>query len=156
MGIEIERKFIVTSDAWRELADAGKACRQGYLASGKNAAVRVRIMGQTAWLTVKGVRAGISRPEFEYEIPRSDAEALLVLCGDAVIEKRRHYSTFAGHLWEIDVFSGANAGLVLAEIELKSEDQPFECPPWLGPEVSTDPRYFNAALARHPFGQWSI
>ncbi len=150
MGIEIERKFLVKDDSWRAAADDGLECRQGYLAAEKGKTVRVRIMGTEAFLTIKGAMAGISRAEFEYEIPPSDAEALLALCGGAVVEKRRHLVNHGGMVWEVDVFGGAHAGLVLAEIELEREDQEFELPGWAGEEVSRDPRYFNAVLAQRP------
>ncbi len=150
MGIEIERKFLVKDDSWRAMADAGTLCRQGYLVAEKGKTVRVRVMGTQAFLTIKGAMNGISRVEFEYKIPIADAEALLVLCGDVVVEKVRHRVALGGKVWEVDVFGGSHAGLVLAEIELESENQPFDLPNWLGEEVSTDSRYLNAVLARHP------
>lgn len=152
MGIEIERKFLVQGDSWKKMADAGRPCQQGYLSSEKNRTVRVRVIGRQAFLTIKGATSGITRAEFEYEIPVSDAEALLALC-DTVIQKVRHLIPHAGRVWELDVFSGANAGLIVAEIELESEGQPFELPEWVGAEVSGDPRYYNAALARHPLSE---
>jgi adenylate cyclase len=155
MGVEIERKFLVEGDAWVATAGEGVACRQGYLDSGKGTTVRVRIMGDQAYLTIKGTTSGITRSEFEYEIPVSDAESMLVLCGDAIVEKKRYFIEYAGMTWELDVFSGANAGLIMAEIELESEDQPFGLPDWVGPEVSADPRYRNGCLVRHPFREWS-
>lgn len=155
MGIEIERKFLVKGDAWLSDADEGLACRQGYLDSGKGITVRARIMGDKAYLTIKGATVGITRSEFEYEIPVPDAERLLALCRDAIVEKRRHLIEHDGMTWELDVFSGANAGLVMAEIELESEDQLFNLPNWVGPEVSADPRYRNGHLARHPFRTWA-
>ena len=154
MGVEIERKFLVEGDAWRADAGEGVFCRQGYLDSGKGTTVRVRIMGTKAYLTIKGATSGITRSEFEYEIPFSDAESLLELCGDVVVEKTRYFITHGGNTWELDVFSGANNGLIMAEVELDSEEQPFELPDWAGTEVSTDPRYRNAHLARHPFREW--
>lgn len=147
MATEIERKFLVQGDAWRKDADTGRACRQGYLLAEKEKTVRVRIIGTEAFLTIKGAMQGISRAEFEYPIPVCDAEKLLALCGDAVIEKTRHRVSFAGNTWEVDLFHGRHAGLVLAEIELRSEGQTFEKPAWLGPEVSADPRYSNARLS---------
>jgi adenylate cyclase len=148
MGIEIERKFLVKNDSWRAVADAGQECRQGYLVAEKGKSVRVRIMGEKAFLTIKGETQGITRSEFEYEIPPADAEALLQLCGGAVLEKRRHIVHYGGMDWEVDVFGGTHLGLVLAEIELEEEGQVFEWPDWLGEEVSSNPRYFNAVLAR--------
>lgn len=154
MGVEIERKFLVKGEAWKMTAGEGVACRQGYLNSGKGTTVRVRIMGEQAFLTIKGATTGITRSEFEYEIPVPDAESMLGLCGNAIVEKKRHFIWHGSMLWELDVFSGANAGLVMAEIELESEDQPFELPEWTGIEVSADPRYRNGHLARHPFHEW--
>jgi adenylate cyclase len=155
MGIEIERKFLVEGDGWKSAAGEGLACRQGYLDSGKGTTVRVRIIGEQAFLTIKGATSGITRSEFEYGIPVSDAESLLALCGGAMVEKRRYFIKHAGRVWELDVFSGANAGLVMAEIELETEEQSFDLPEWAGPEVSADPRYRNGQLARHPFGKGS-
>lgn len=155
MGVEIERKFLLRSDAWRQLADAGSEYRQGYLHSDTSMVVRVRVADNAAWLTIKADAGGIVRREFEYPIPVADANDLLInLCRQPLIEKRRHRLEHAGHLWEIDVFHGANAGLVLAEIELTSPDESFVRPPWLAEEVSSDPRYFNAYLSQHPFSEW--
>ena len=151
MGIEIERKFLVEGDAWKAVAGEGLACRQGYLDSGKGTTVRVRIIGERAYLTIKGATSGITRSEFEYEIPVPDAESLLALCDGQEVEKTRHFVEYGGMTWELDVFSGRNEGLVMAEIELEAEGQSFELPPWVGVEVSADPRYRNGHLARHPF-----
>jgi adenylate cyclase len=153
MSIEIERKFLVEGDGWKSAAGAGLVCRQGYLVSDKQKTVRVRILGDHGFLAVKGATSGISRMEFEYEIDRPDAAYLLMLC-DTVIEKTRYMIEYKAVTWEIDVFSGANEGLVMAEIELESEEQEFELPDWAGKEVSDDPRYYNACLARHPFTAW--
>lgn len=155
MGIEIERKFLLRNDAWQQQADAGQEFRQGYLHSDASLAVRVRIADETAWLTIKADAGEIVRREFEYAIPVADADSMLThLCRQPLIEKRRHRLEHAGHVWEIDVFHGANAGLVLAEIELSRIDEDFARPPWLGEEVSTDPRYFNSNLSQHPFREW--
>jgi adenylate cyclase len=151
MGIEIEHKFLVKNESWRDSVHKERACRQGYLVADKTKTVRVRIIGEKAFLTVKGSTIGTSRPEFEYEIPVPDAEALLTLCGERIVEKTRFYVEHAGMTWEIDVFIGASEGLVVAEIELASEGQPFEIPSWAGEEVSDDVRYYNAYLALHPF-----
>lgn len=151
MGIEIERKFLVKDLSWRTAADEGVACRQGYLLASKGATVRVRIIGDRAFLTIKGATTGITRSEFEYEIPVPDAEELLALCGGATVEKIRYSIEHGGMVWVLDVFRGENEGLVVAEIELDSEHQLFELPPWVGREVSDDPRYFNFRLASHPF-----
>ena len=153
MGIEIERKYLVQDDSWKDGGGEGQLCRQGYLCSGEGKTVRVRIIGNAAFLTIKGPANGFSRSEFEYGIPVADAESMLSLCGN-LVEKTRYFITHAGMLWELDVFSGANDGLVMAEIELDSETQPFDRPGWAGEEVTGDPRYYNAYLARHPFSAW--
>ncbi len=154
MGIEIERKFLVEGDGWMADAGEGLVCRQGYLDSGKGTTIRVRMIGEQAFLTIKGATSGITCSEFEYEIPVPDASEMLTLCGEDIVEKHRYLIKHAGMLWELDVFSGANAGLVMAEIELETEDQSFDFPEWVGPEVSADPRYRNGHLARHPFSEW--
>ena len=154
MGIEIERKFLLAGDAWRGLGQA-VLLRQGYLSSARERVVRVRIEGEQAMLTIKGANVGASRGEWEYPIPLADAVELLDgLCEQPLIDKYRHRIEHAGMVWEVDEFLGANAGLIVAEIELASEDQPFEKPDWVGAEVSGDARYYNANLIRHPFSQW--
>ena len=154
MGAEIERKFLVAS-TWKP-TDAGTYFKQGYLSSVKERVVRVRIAGSKAKLTVKGITTGVSRAEFEYEIPVDDAAYMLdQLCEQPLIEKRRHLETVGGKQFEIDVFLGANQGLVIAELELSSEDEAFEKPPWLGAEVSGDERYYNNNLIARPFTTWS-
>ena len=154
MGVEIERKFLLQGDAWRGLGQA-VLLRQGYLSSARERVVRVRIEGEQAMLTIKGANVGATRGEWEYPIPLDDAVELLDgLCEQPLIEKVRHRIEHAGMVWEVDEFLGANAGLVVAEIELASEDQPFEKPDWIGAEVSGDARYYNANLIRHPFSQW--
>jgi adenylate cyclase len=155
MGLEIERKFLVKNDSWVEASLGGQRILQGYLASTERATVRVRVKGDRGFLTIKGVTQGVTRHEFEYEIPVGEAREMLGgLSILPVIEKTRHRVPVGQHLWEVDVFAGANAGLVLAEIELTAEDESFERPVWAGEEVSDDPRYRNSSLARHPFGQW--
>ncbi|MEG0880849.1 MAG: CYTH domain-containing protein [Janthinobacterium sp.] len=154
MGIEIERKFLLAGDAWRGLGQS-VLLRQGYLSSARERVVRVRIEGEQAMLTIKGANVGATRGEWEYPIPLADAAELLDgLCEQPLIEKVRHRIEHAGMVWEVDEFLGANAGLVVAEIELASEDQPFDKPDWIGAEVSGDARYYNANLIRHPFSQW--
>lgn len=154
MATEIERKFLVRGDGWRTGA-AGQAYRQGYLAADGDRTVRVRLAGATGYLTVKGKTVGLSRPEYEYEIPAADAEELLDrLCLRPLIEKTRYRVEYGGHQWEIDVFEGENRGLVLAEIELSHPDEVFALPAWAGDDVSADPRYYNANLARRPYGNW--
>ncbi len=154
MGIEIERKYRVKNEGWKAAANEGLFCRQGYLASDEKRTVRVRVLGDAGFLTVKGKSAGFSRVEFEYEIDREDAEYMLMLC-DRLVEKTRYEVEFDGLTWEVDVFAGANAGLVLAEIELEEEEQEFDLPGWVGEEVSDDPRYFNSSLSKHPFLLWN-
>ena len=154
MGLEIERKFLVTGDAWRSAMTSSRRLRQGYLAIDGQTNVRVRTDGKQSWLTIKGKGEGISRPEFEYEISPVDAESLLEMCHGRVVEKTRHHVPDGDHLWEIDEFDGRNRGLVVAELELRDAAESFGRPPWLGPEVSEDPRYLNANLALHPFAEW--
>lgn len=154
MGMEIERKFLVKGDGWKSLAQ-GVLLRQGYLSSAPERTVRVRIEADAAMLTIKGRTTGASRAEWEYTIPLEDARALLDgLCERPIIEKRRYRIPFAGMVWEVDEFLGENAGLVVAEIELESEDQDFARPDWIGEEVTHDPRYFNASLLRNPYCSW--
>jgi adenylate cyclase len=152
MASEIERKFRVTAE-WRP-RDAGTLIVQGYLSSVPERVVRVRRAGDTAKLTVKGKTTGITRAEFEYEIPVADVDALLALCEVPLIEKRRHVEEHGGKRWEIDEFLGVNAGLVVAELELASAEEAYERPPWLGEEVSDDPRYYNNNLIARPFSTW--
>ncbi|MFO7535403.1 MAG: CYTH domain-containing protein [Kiritimatiellia bacterium] len=152
MGTEIERKFLVRGDEW--MTGPGVRFIQGYLNRDKQRTVRIRIAGIKAFLTIKGISKGATRAEFEYEIPLSDAEPMVKLCDGPLIEKTRYTVAHAGMTWEIDEFHGANAGLVVAEIELQSEDQAFEKPPWLGREVTEDIRYFNSSLATQPYSAW--
>jgi adenylate cyclase len=153
MTTEIERKFLVEGDAWRQ--EPGAKYHQGYLSTAKERTVRVRTAEDKAYLTIKGITRGATRLEYEYEIPCRDAEEMLhALCEQPLIEKQRHNIEYDGLTWNVDEFFGANEGLVLAEVELESEDQTFRRPPWIGREVTDDPRYFNANLARHPFRDW--
>jgi len=154
MGVEIERKFLVTSDGWRQPPGRQTRFSQGYLSRDPARTVRVRLAGERAFLTIKGSTRGATRAEFEYEIPAADAQALLAMCDGPVVEKIRHLCEHAGMTWEVDEFLGANAGLVVAEIELESEGQAFAHPAWLGQEVTGDARYVNANLAAHPFTSW--
>ena len=154
MGVEIERKFLVVGDGWREGA-VGTSYRQGYIRTQGQATVRVRVAGQTGYLTLKGPTEGLSRLEFEYEIPVTDADQLLKsLCDRPLIEKTRYRIDHQGLLWEIDEFKGDNQGLILAEVELETPDQVINPPPWIGQDVSHDSRYFNAYLAQSPFSSW--
>lgn len=154
MGIEIERKFLVTGEGWRQPATAQTRFSQGYLSRDPARTVRVRIAAERAFLTIKGATQGATRAEFEYEIPLADAQQLLAMCAGPVVEKIRHLCVFDGMTWEVDEFLGANAGLVVAEIELQSESQTFAHPAWLGAEVTGDARYVNANLAVNPFLSW--
>ncbi len=154
MSVEIERKFLVRGDEWRSAAE-GRVFRQGYLSTDRERTVRVRTVGQRGCLAVKGPTAGVSRPEYEYEIPYAEAQEMLDrLCLTPLIEKTRYRIPRAGLVWEVDEFHGANQGLVLAEVELEAEDQPFDAPSWIGEEVSGDPKYQNANLVAHPFKSW--
>ena len=152
--VEIERKFLVRGEPWRD-AESHLELRQGYLSQGGPATVRVRVGPEMAWLTIKGPSNGtISREEYEFTIPRAEGEAMLELCGGLVVEKTRHHLQIGDHCWEIDVFEGANEGLVVAEVELDHEDEKFEHPDWLGEEVSLDRRYRNSSLAKRPYSTW--
>ncbi len=152
MAIEIERKFLVADESWKQHTDKGKLYRQGYLAKEKMT-VRVRTAGDKGFLTIKSRGNGISRDEFEYEIPFGDALQLLGTCDDVIV-KTRHLVQHEGHTWEVDVFSGENEGLVVAEIELKREDETFALPAWAGEEVTHDKRYSNASLCARPWTTW--
>jgi len=155
MGIEIERKFLLRSDAWRTQVGYSVRLVQGYLARGEHSAIRVRIKGDGAELNIKHTLDGINRLEYEYQIPVSDAREILDRVAlRPLIEKTRHHVVRGDHLWEIDEFYGENAGLVLAEIELGDPDEPFDRPEWLGEEVSLDPRYYNSNLSRLPYSKW--
>ncbi len=155
MGKEIERKFLVMGDSWRALGD-GILYRQGYLSTVKERTVRVRTINDKAYLTVKGVTQGIARVEYEYEIPLSDANEMLdELCERPLIEKTRYTISAGDHTWEVDEFAGENLGLILAEVELESEEQTVDLPEWIGTEVSDDPRYYNANLIANPYTRWN-
>lgn len=154
MATEIERKFLVKGIDWRRQSRESIAVRQGFLSTAPERTVRVRTTGDTAFLTVKGKAIGPARPEFEYPIPPADADELLSLCEGTIIEKKRYYVHHGAHLWEIDVFQGANEGLIVAEIELAATDESFELPDWAGSEVTGDFRYQNASLAMRPYQAW--
>ncbi len=154
MTKEIERKFLLKNDAWRESA-VGTVFRQGYLPTRDECVVRVRIAGDKAYLTIKGRNIGISRLEYEYTIPVAEADTLLIeLCEKPIIEKTRYIVDYKGGLWEIDVFTGENEGLILAEIELETENQQIQIPEWIGEEVSEDPKYYNSNLVKRPYCMW--
>lgn len=158
MAIEIERKFLLASDDWRALVTHSERMAQAYLTrqdADQRCSVRVRIAGQGATLNIKSADKGRARQEFEYPIPLGDAEALMALAGGAVIDKLRHYVPWGELTWEIDEFHGVNAGLIVAEIELPRIDTHFERPAWLALEVTSELRYYNSALAEHPYTAWS-
>lgn len=153
MALEIERKFLVDPAKWTP-TDKGTNLVQVYLSLEPNLIVRIRIAGEKAFLTIKGCSESISRPEFEYEIPVYDATEMLKMAISNPVEKIRHEVMHSGFLWEVDVFSGKNSGLIMAEIELKSENQEFPRPDWLLKEVSNDGRYYNSYLSGCPFSEW--
>ncbi|MDJ0662514.1 MAG: CYTH domain-containing protein [Crocosphaera sp.] len=155
MAIEIERKFLVINDDWRSLGQ-GEVYRQGYLPTGNQmTTVRVRIIGNEAYLTIKSKTEGITRNEFEYPIPLKDAQIMLdTLCDRPLIEKIRYKITQDNLVWEIDEFQGENKGLIIAEVELQNENQSINIPDWVGKEVSHDPKYYNVNLTKHPYQTW--
>ena len=154
MPTEIERKFLVKNDAWRKLAPGTFYC-QGYIYSEKGKTVRIRIIGEQGYLTIKGPSVNIARKEFEYPIPLEDAQEMLdSLCNRPLIEKTRYKINYGGLVWEVDEFSGENQGLIVAEVELDQANQVITLPDWIGVEVSQDPRYFNSNLAKHPYSKW--
>jgi CYTH domain-containing protein len=156
MAREVERKFLVAGDGWR-IGAPGARYRQGYLSAGELAGctVRVRVAGEHAFLTIKGPAAAGARDEYEYPIPVRDAEEMLSrLAAGGIVEKTRHRVPFAGRTWEVDEFAGENAPLVMAEVEVARIDDEVALPPWVGREVTDDPRYTNAALARRPYSRW--
>ena len=155
MAIEIERKFLLADDGWRSIADNGTRLVQGYLLGAKQASVRVRIEGKQAFLNIKSATIGTRRQEYEYAIPMQEAEEMLTsLCEKPLIDKIRYNVYHQGQHWEIDVFSGDNTGLLVAEIELEDEQQAVILPRWIGEEVSHDPRYYNVNLVKHPYSIW--
>lgn len=154
MAVEIERKFLVDRAALPELTN-GKKIVQGYIPTADKTTVRVRIKAEQAFLTLKGTGNGISRNEFEYEIPLSDAQQMLdEFCSDSKIEKVRYEIAFGQHVWELDVFYGKNDGLIIAEVELSDEDEVFECPDWVAEQVTGDQRYYNSQLIVSPYCEW--
>ncbi|HEM47264.1 MAG TPA: CYTH domain-containing protein [Alphaproteobacteria bacterium] len=155
MALEIEKKFLVVDDRWRAQAGPGVRYRQGYMTEAGPASVRVRIGGQRAHLNIKSATLDQQRLEYEYEIPLADAEEMLErLCLRPLVEKTRYEIEHRGHTWEVDVFEGDNEGLVVAEVELTARDERFERPPWVGDEVSDDPRYYNVCLVKRPYKSW--
>lgn len=155
MAREIEHKFLLANADWRVAVEKSVQYKQGYLSSQSTSSIRVRISDQQAWLNIKSATIGTQRLEFEYDIPLHDAEHILtVLCGKPLIEKTRHFITIDGNIWEIDEFTGDNAGLIIAEIELSEVGEIFSKPPWLGAEVTHDLRYYNNNLAINPYKNW--
>lgn len=155
MGLEIERKYLVINDNWKSAVEGESVLKQGYLTAQPEVTVRVRIAGERAQLNIKGGMKGISRSEYEYEIPLPDAEEIIAnLVTGSVIDKTRYKVRCGDHLWDLDLFHGDNAGLVIAEIELESETESFHMPDWVGQEVSRDARYYNANLIKHPYRDW--
>lgn len=158
MALEIERKFLLNSDAWRGAVTQSTLYRQGYITpglEGVKASVRVRVEGAQGVLNVKSVRLGAQRHEYEYAIPLAEANEMLdLLCG-SIVEKTRHLIPMGGHVWEVDEFHGDNAGLIVAEIELSAVNEDFVRPAWLGLEVTDDARYYNVALASKPYSAWT-
>ena len=154
--IEIERKFLGKSDAYKEEATSIKRIVQGFLNTHPNRTVRVRLKGNNGFLTIKGIsnEAGTSRFEWEQEIEVSEAEALLKICEETIIEKTRYEIPVGAHMFEVDEFQGENEGLVIAEIELENENDPFERPIWLGEEVTGQLKYYNSLLSKHPYKAW--
>ena len=154
MGKEIEKKFLVSGNEWRSLSK-GTLYKQGYISDEKERVVRIRIGGDRGFLTVKGINKGATRAEYEYNIPLKDAEEMLQeLCKKPLIEKKRYKISYKGFIWEIDEFYGDNEGLILAEIELSDENQPYEKPYWIGREVTGEKKYFNSNLIKHPYNKW--
>lgn len=155
MAMEIERKFLVCGDGWRAHAHREDRYRQGYLANTASCSVRVRVGGGLAHVNVKGATVGASRLEFEYPVPLEDGQIMLrELCSGPIVEKTRYRVRHGGQDWEVDVFEGDNAGLVVAEIELEAEDQTITLPEWAGEEITHDVRYYNSNLATTPFNRW--
>ncbi|MCP1661003.1 CYTH domain-containing protein [Neisseria perflava] len=154
MSVEIERRFLLQNDAWRAAASAPKTLRQGYLSVEKERTIRVRIVGDKAWLTLKGYISDVSRSEFEYEIPLADAETMMATMCPFKMEKYRYLVDYQGFRFEIDEYFGDNAPLVVAELELPSEDTPFPRPDWLGEEITSEGRFTNAYLSKHPYSTW--
>lgn len=155
MGTEIERKFLVAGEGWREAVTRQAHIRQGYLANNGRCSVRVRLADGEGYLNIKSFELQMRRTEFEYPIPGGHATEMLDwLCARPLIEKTRHFVEYRNHLWEIDVFEDGNAGLVIAEIELQELDEEFDTPDWIGAEVTEDPRYYNVNLIDYPFKNW--
>ena len=157
MALEIERKFLIDPQLWaQEVPEESRQLRQAYLSDDPDKTIRVRTAGSKGYLTIKGRPKGISRQEYEWEIPVAEAHEIINNFATNVVEKTRHYITYRGKLWEVDEFEGLNKGLMVAEIELQTEEERFEKPAWLREEVTQDPRYLNSRLAKNPYQQWQI
>ncbi|MDB5128812.1 CYTH domain-containing protein [Mucilaginibacter sp.] len=155
MPTEIERKYLVDHKKWEGLIKpTGKLYKQGYILSEERRTVRIRVTNDAAYITLKGASTGISRSEYEYTIPVNEGNEILDNFATSLIQKTRYNIEYAGHTWEVDVFTGDNNGLIVAEIELQNEDEQFEKPEWIGPEVSHDSRYTNASLSVYPYKDW--
>lgn len=160
MGIEIERKFLLKNDNWKDLVSASTYFKQGYLVAGNNtdtgkSSVRIRIEGDKANINIKSMTLSVTRQEYEYVIPLGDAKQMLDnLCIQPIIEKTRHIVDYDGHRWEIDVFAGDNEGLIVAEIELQNENEKFTLPDWIGEDVSDQIKYYNVSLVKNPYSSW--
>ncbi|RLK50292.1 adenylate cyclase [Alkalispirillum mobile] len=155
MPAEIERKFLVRDDSWRQQAGPGNPYRQGYFGGTRRASIRVRISGDEGRLNIKSMTLGVERQEYEYPVPVDEAREMLdTLCERPFVEKVRYEVPVGDHVWEVDVFEGDNAGLVVAEVELNDPDEGFEMPAWAGEEVSHDPKYYNINLVKHPYRAW--
>lgn len=155
MNQEIERKFLVNHTKWNQLTkEEGTYLKQSYLSTNPDKTIRVRVLGEKGFITIKGKQVGLTRPEFEYEIPLQDAIKMIDLFGENVIEKTRYNIHIKNHLWEVDVFDGDNKGLIVAEIELSSETETFEKPNWIEKDVSKEPKYYNSNLQNSPFSTW--
>ncbi|MCJ7555485.1 MAG: CYTH domain-containing protein [Gammaproteobacteria bacterium] len=155
MGVEVERKFLVANNQWQERVSRSQEMTQGYLGEEGKASVRVRVAGEQAWLTIKSATQGMTRLEYEYPVPVAEGREILSrLTRHAIVAKTRYWVLNGQNTWELDVFQGENEGLVTAELELAREDQEFDIPSWLGPEVTHDARYYNSSLSRHPYSTW--
>ncbi|KQS41608.1 CYTH domain-containing protein [Pedobacter sp. Leaf194] len=156
MPKEIERKFLLNASEWQKLnKPPGKKLRQGYILTDPNKTIRIRTAEDKAWMTIKGISVGATRLEFEYEIPQNEATELLDNFSENELEKTRYEIVHRGKLWEVDVFSGDNEGLIVAEIELEAEDEQFEFPDWISDEVTHEKKYYNSNLCKNPFKNWN-
>lgn len=155
MNIEIEHKYLVNKELWKNITPfKSEEIRQAYLLSDNKKSIRIRTKGISGYITIKGKSDTIARPEYEYEIPLSDANEMIGKFSESIIEKTRHYVMYADKLWEVDVFKGLNEGLIIAEIELKSEDEKYDLPAWVGEDVTRNHDYSNSNLSKKPYSMW--